>query len=171
MLAWHDKFSAPQSSLSIQNVLSGDEGIIVQKTLVSNHCRGSLDPGKDFLRGLLKLRGCYEITVFGFLMVKCPGLLDLHLLLLHHILNEGLHILVPEDLVHLLTLSPHPLLALLEVIPTEVLVQIPEVARAVRRFFSLDKLRVQRQVVADAVLPFLVRGGVVRVKFAANFMN
>ena len=124
ILPWHDKIFS-FSSLPVKNVLSGHKGIIVQKTLVPNHCRGPLYSGKDFLRRFLELWVCYEITVFGLLVVKCPGLLNLHLLLFHHVLNEGLHVLVSEDLIHLLALPPHPLLALLEIVPPEVLVQVP----------------------------------------------
>ena len=51
-------------------------------------------------------------------------------------------------------------MSLVEVVAPEGLVQVPEVTGSVRSLLSLDKLRVEREVVSDAVLPLLVGGGV-----------
>ena len=57
---------------------------------------------------------------------------------------------------------------LVQVVAPEGLVQVPQVAGAVRGLLSLDKLRVEREVVSDAVLPLLVRGRIKGAEIARN---
>lgn len=165
--------SSPAGSrLPVVQVLDGGEGL---QHLVPDDGCGSLDPRQDLLRGLLQLGRHDEVPVRGGLGLVVEGgrgraaLLGPQLLLLHDVLDQGLDALVADDsVVHLLALPPDPLLAVLEVILPEVVVEVPEVARPVLRLLSLHELRVEGQVVPDAVLPLLVRGRVVRVEFTAK---
>ena len=162
----------PGSRLPVVQVLDGGEGL---EDLVPDDGCGPLDARQNLLRGLLQLGRHDEVAVRGGLGLVVEGgrgraaLLGPQLLLLHDVLHQGLDALVADDsVVHLLALPPDPLLAVLEVILPEVVVEVPEVARPVLGLLPLHELRVERQVVPDAVLPLLVRGRVVRVELTAK---
>ena len=136
-------------------------------TRIFNDLCRPLNAGKNLLCGLLQLWRWDEIKQSWLRLIERRCHFGLHLLL-YYILNNGLHTLLSDSgaTVHLLTFPPYPLMSLVEVVAPEGPVEVPEVTGSVRSLLSLDKLRVEGEVVSDAVLPLLIRGGVEGAKIA-----